>query len=350
MRELLRFRSWLSACGDAIWCYEFTPAIPNDAPKSELMRAVGHGVLVECNDACARYYRASSRDEVLGKTWLHNLKRQEAQLPTHLSTFVEGGYHLDDALDVVRGLDGIVRHFRSDAYGVFENGRLVRIWGTSKELPQQNGARHAAQPTAEAEQSIASRERTLRELYHRMGNDFQLLASVLSLHSKRSSVPEASRALEQAIDRIHTMASVYKLLRPRMQDGISLTAYTNEVVNSLRRHTTPNSKIRIQSRLDDAVVMLDLAAPLGLLLNELLSTLLGSLNAEASATISIRGELIGRQAFELRIHCAEATDERARLRTGSVSSGYVRSLCTQIGAQLDVEVNQGTEYVLRFGI
>ncbi|WP_296949513.1 sensor histidine kinase [uncultured Massilia sp.] len=111
----------------------------------------------------------------------------------------------------------------------------------------------------------------LKELYHRVKNNLQLLISLFNLQVRTLDDGRARRALEDAGGRVRAMALVHeRLYQSRTLSSIALDSYVGELCEQLAgTASAPQRGVAVRVEAAPAEVGLDVAAPLGLLLNEL---------------------------------------------------------------------------------
>ena len=136
----LRFRSLIEQTTDAVFCYEFDPPIPTDLPIEEQVRRMYSSVLVECNDVCARSYGATRGEEVVGKKLTELFGTSPGSLDGLFTAVVQGGYRIVNGEGVEVLEDGTKRYFLNNGHGVVENGKLVRMWGTYRDITERKRA------------------------------------------------------------------------------------------------------------------------------------------------------------------------------------------------------------------
>ena len=120
---------------------------------------------------------------------------------------------------------------------------------------------------------LREKEVLLREVYHRVKNNLQVVQSLLKMRMRTLSSPDAQEAIEAAVQRIQVMATVHERLY-QMQDlaGLSLAAYLKDVVDgAVQSNLARSAPPEIQFAADEIPVNLDLAIPMGLLVHELVS-------------------------------------------------------------------------------
>src|SRR5919197_3199639 len=81
-----------------------------------------------------------------------------------------------------------------------------------------------------------AQELRIREVYHRINNHFQVLASLLDLHADSIEDPHALAALEDSQQRLQAMALVHQSLsHSRNLDWLDGAAYVHSLATALGR-------------------------------------------------------------------------------------------------------------------
>ena len=125
----------------------------------------------------------------------------------------------------------------------------------------------------EIEQKVKERETMLRELHHRVKNNLQTIYSMLEIQSRKLKDPEAKAVIRSNIDRVWAMALVHhKLYRDENLTQINISHYINDLTtNVLRTNRNIGRKISIKQEIGIKTLEADIAIPLGLIINELLT-------------------------------------------------------------------------------
>jgi PAS domain S-box-containing protein len=150
----LRFRSLIEQTTDAVFCYEYDPPIPTDLPLEQQVRLLYDGVLVECNDVCAKSYGAERAEDVIGKRLTELFGTSSGSLDELFTAMIEGGYRTVDAEGVKKFEDGRERYYLNNGHGVIEDGKLVRVWGTFRDITERKQAQDALCETTSLLESI----------------------------------------------------------------------------------------------------------------------------------------------------------------------------------------------------
>jgi PAS domain S-box-containing protein len=139
-----RYLTLLANSSEGIWRLEFDPPIDVALPTgAQVDLAYRNGVLAECNDAMARMYGLSRADELVGATLDAMLPASDPQARAYVASIVDAGYRVSNVESVERDTQGGIRHFSNSMSGVIEGGRLLRIWGTQRDITEQKRIQQA---------------------------------------------------------------------------------------------------------------------------------------------------------------------------------------------------------------
>lgn len=130
-----RYRAFIANSSEGIWRFELDEPIPTDLPVDDQVRlAFERGSLAECNDAMARQYGFAKADDVVGARLTEMLVADDPKNAEFIRAFIESGYHLTDAESHERNAAGEDVYFINNLVGVVEQGRLVRAWGSQRDV------------------------------------------------------------------------------------------------------------------------------------------------------------------------------------------------------------------------
>jgi two-component sensor histidine kinase len=121
------------------------------------------------------------------------------------------------------------------------------------------------------------KEVILREVYHRVKNNLQVVESLLKMQSRSLTDTTAKGAVDTSVQRIRVMGMVHEHLY-QMPDlsGVSLAAYLRGLINvALEAHSMEPGEVQFELDVEEIPLALDVAIPFGLLVKELLSNCLG---------------------------------------------------------------------------
>lgn len=121
--------------------------------------------------------------------------------------------------------------------------------------------------------ALKERETLLREVYHRVKNNLQVVQSLLGLQRRTVDDAAAREALDESTQRVRAMSLVHeKLYQTGSLEAVSLREYTLDLMDDLREATGAGSRgIELKADIPVIDVRLEVAIPYGLLVNELVS-------------------------------------------------------------------------------
>ena len=139
-----RYRAFLTQSSEGIWRFEVREPIPTNLPLTEqLKRALDSAYLAECNEVMARMYGFSRADEIVGRSIGEFMPLDNPDNAAFLRSFFESGYRITEAESTETHRDGTTVYFVNNLFGIVENGHLVRVWGTQRDITARKCAEDA---------------------------------------------------------------------------------------------------------------------------------------------------------------------------------------------------------------
>ncbi|MEA1907044.1 MAG: PAS domain S-box protein [Euryarchaeota archaeon] len=140
--------------------------------------------------------------------------------------------------------------------------------------------------------SLMEKEILLQEIHHRVKNNLQVVASLLSMQARATSDQSAKDALTESMNRINTMALIhFQLYGNRDLSEINMQEFVNTLLKQLLQcYMVRNTKITPIVNVADYPFPISIAVPVGLIINELLANVLKHAfvgRAEGAVEISI---------------------------------------------------------------
>lgn len=285
------------------------------------------------------------RDDVLGRT-REELTGQPlpAELQQRANAALQGTAQHFEFEELCDGTPQVIEAHFVPARG--PGGQVQGFYTASTDVTE----RHRQQ--RRIEQALAERETLLREVYHRVKNNLQVVQSLLNL--QRRSLPEgpALAALDDSVKRVHAMALVHeKLYQTGHLDAVSLPDYLAELLRYLAdMGDAARRGIVLRPAIDPVQASLEVSVPLGLLITELVGNSLkhgfpdgrtGSIQVRLSrhgetTTLEVEDDGVGLPpGFDL----ARAT---------SMGLQLAGSLAGQLGGQLCATSANGAKFTAQF--
>jgi len=113
----------------------------------------------------------------------------------------------------------------------------------------------------------------LKEIHHRVKNNLQIVYSMLNMQSRQVDNKSARKVLSEGKSRVMAMALIHKVLYESENiDKVDLTDYLNSLLRNIKNvYNNEDRNVEVNVMVKDILLNLDLAIPLGLILNELLT-------------------------------------------------------------------------------
>ncbi|QNA84865.1 histidine kinase [Sphingomonas sp. So64.6b] len=110
----------------------------------------------------------------------------------------------------------------------------------------------------------------LRELQHRVANSLQIIASVLTQSARRTSSAEARGHINDAHNRVMSIASLQQQLAQSQLGEVGLRSYFNDLCRSIGASMIhDHAQISLKVEVDDSITSADASVSLGLIVTEL---------------------------------------------------------------------------------
>jgi two-component system response regulator len=246
--------------------------------SSALMRAVvehssdlvtvadGEGKLVYVSPVCAAVL-GWSPEELLGRQWMEILAAEDRE--------AIGKALLDPEGSLAQTIT--VRCGRKDGSIAWMEARAARLKATSSAQTmivltlRDVTAQRAQEQRTQA--SLREKEVLLREVYHRVKNNLQVIQSLLKMRARSLPAGETRMAIESTVQRVHAMALVHERLY-QVEDlaRVSLTGYLRDLFDGVVASSSRQpGQVHLELDAEEIHLTLDGAIPFGLLINELLS-------------------------------------------------------------------------------
>ncbi len=200
--------------------------------------------------------------------------------------------------------------------------------------------------------SLKEKEMLLKEIHHRVKNNLMIISSLLNLQSQYIKDKEALGIFKESQSRARSMALIHeRLYRSTDLKRINFGDYIRTLSNDLF-HTYADGSGRIILNIDVEDVMMDIntAIPLGLILNELVSnSLKHGFPNEKSGEINISFRFVDDEyvlsVSDTGIGFPEDLDHH---NTDSLGLQLVNNLTGQIDGEIELDTTNGTEFNIRF--
>ncbi len=200
--------------------------------------------------------------------------------------------------------------------------------------------------------SLVEKEVMLKEIYHRVKNNLQVVSSLLNLQANQIENPETKKIFMTSSSRVKAMSLVHELL---YQSDNLAQIDMRKYAHSLLKHLSDLYHIdshRVKAIIDSDHILLSIedAIPCGLIINELISNVFKhgfSSGKSDEITISIKQS---EDKIVLKVHNngASLPQDFDLLNTKTLGMQLINSLTKQLGGTIKSDSSNGTTFTLSF--
>jgi PAS domain S-box-containing protein len=196
--------------------------------------------------------------------------------------------------------------------------------------------------------ALAQRDLLLREVYHRVKNNLQVVDSLLLMQARRLADPEAKAALETLRGRVYALGLVHH----QLMGSIDLETFEiAPFLEELSRHLLEaggGTGISLTVRAAPLKVGLDFAIPLGLLVTELVTNSLKHAFGDGNGAIEVSLAAAESGWLELRVSDdGKGYDPAGATAQPSLGRAIIEGLVQQLRGAMTVATGGGVRTVVR---
>ncbi|MBC7736169.1 MAG: HAMP domain-containing protein [Candidatus Saccharibacteria bacterium] len=211
---------------------------------------------------------------------------------------------------------------------------------------------------AALEDTVHQKEVLLREVHHRVKNNLQLIASIMSMHIRKAQNSETREVIRKLQDRVMSLATIHR----ELYQTVGLTdVHAAELLSSIttqviKLSALPDRSVAVSKSFDEVVLTPDQAVPLALLLAEALGN---ALKYDASSTqhtvaieVSLRALPDGRAVLQVSHSVAvQSGASRPILDNDTLSVQLLAAFAAQLGGDIQRATDQHTSrLVIEFAL
>ncbi|MCB9223269.1 MAG: hypothetical protein H6582_03745 [Crocinitomicaceae bacterium] len=189
-----------------------------------------------------------------------------------------------------------------------------------------NAFRRNKKVNRELSSKIEENKILFKEVHHRVKNNFQIISSLLNLQHGIEEDMRSRQVLNDAQGRIQSMSLVHEMLyRKNEVKRIDFKSYAEELVTSILRSFNMEEKITCEVLCGRESFDLEVAIPLGLILNE-------------AVTNSVKYAFEGKKNGKIVIHLEKGEDDNFMLKISDNGVGISEDYLTNLQETLGIEL------------
>ena len=176
---------------------------------------------------------------------------------------------------------------------------------------------------------LTEKEWLVKEIHHRVKNNFHIVASLLEIQSSYLKNQEALSAIKESQHRIHSMSIIHqKLYQSETLSTIHMPEYIYELVEYLRESYAIRENVGFSLQIENIELNHASAITLGLILNE-------------AITNSIKYAFAKTENGKISISLTHISDSQILLSIADNGRGLPTDFDSKIGASMGMELLQG---------
>ncbi len=205
--------------------------------------------------------------------------------------------------------------------------------------------------TSDLERTIGQRDLLLREVYHRVKNNLQVMDGLVDMERRRLTDTAARDALGALRSRIFTLGLVHQqLMSSNDMATVQVAPFLEELAGNLELAVaTDQGPGRLRVEADAVPVSIDFAIPIGLITTELVSKAMKNA-ALCDISISFHRSADGHALLEVYNAASGEADDRSSGSAGPLDGTgrrIVEGLVRQLGGQMNVTHDRGTRVAVK---
>jgi two-component sensor histidine kinase/PAS domain-containing protein len=206
----------------------------------------------------------------------------------------------------------------------------------------------------ELKKSLEEKDLMMKEIHHRVKNNFMIIQSLLQLQSRHINDEDVLEIFKESQNRIKSMAFVHqRLYQHDNLKKINFGDYPETLASDIfKSYVSKSDQIILDIDTEDVALDIDTAIPLGLILNELISNSLkyafsDGRNGRLMVKSYLKGSKYSLIVSDDGIGLPEGLDYK---KSDSLGLKLIHSLSDQIGADVKLDTTNGTKFEITFEV
>ncbi len=243
------------------------------------------------------------------------------------------------------GMDNKILHLEATHVPIFKDGTVVKVVLMIRDRSKEKEVEDVKLRAAEQKEVL------LREIHHRVKNNLAIVISLLNFQLRNNSNEVLNRMILDIQMRIRSMALIHEhLYRSENLDRIPLASYIDSLAGMIMT-AFRWPRIRFEKKLDPLDVSIEIALPVGLIINELLTNAFKYAfpdNRDGEIRVRLENETGHQCLLVVEDNGIGLPNEPDPASDKSVGLYIVHLLVEQIEGTIEIVRNQGTSFRIRF--
>jgi PAS domain S-box-containing protein len=233
----------------------------------------------------------------------------------------------------VAGPDGAVMCVLLDAYPVLDDGEAM-IEGVVTDIS--------------ALRAVEEKTALLREIYHRVNNNLQFVLSLLAIQARRFEDPQVKTAFREVGERLRSLSLIQQQLYLTQEfSSVDFEVHLLSLIKAIALANDDGTVLDVVA--EKLRVPVDLAVPLGLIANELITNAFKhGLAVDGQRAIRLRLRRVEGAGFLEIGNEASAPPLVASPSREGLGKSLIRSLAKTVGATVETNTCEGFTTTVRF--
>ena len=226
-----------------------------------------------------------------------------------------------------------------------ETGKIDKIITITRDISERRKVEE------KLKRSLEEKEIILKEIHHRIKNNLMIISSLLSLQSNYVKDGQTREMFQESQNRTRAMALIHEhLYQSENLKNINFGNYIQTLAKELLYNYSTDDTIKLEIELDQILIDVNTAIPMGLILNELVSNALkhGFPNGQ-TGTIRITLEKLQNNCIILEVsdNGIGFSKDLDIKNIESFGLKIVNTLVRQLEATLEIKTDMGTAFKVK---
>lgn len=193
----------------------------------------------------------------------------------------------------------------------------------------------------------AENELLLKEIYHRVKNNLEMVSSLLMLQSVKTKDAKAKEVMQASQNRVQSMGIIHqKLYQGENLATIEMLDYFTNLSNNLLDAFGASERVSVCCNMEPLELDVDTAVPIGLIVNELLTNALKyAFPSDAAGEVELSLHERGEGALELVVaDNGVGMSGNTPVQGTGFGSQLIQLLTTQLQGQMQIDHGSGKRF------